>query len=57
MKNGAEICADPSVDWVKKIMEAKDKMFAKKLQHAEPKITNWTKQQSSYQLINLFIIL
>lgn len=40
MKNGAEICADPSVDWVKKIMEAKDKMFAKKLQHAEPKITN-----------------
>ncbi|XP_071335041.1 chemokine (C-C motif) ligand 38, duplicate 4 [Trachinotus anak] len=31
MLNGNELCADPSVEWVTKIIEAKEKLLAKKV--------------------------
>lgn len=37
MKSGSEICADPSVEWVKNIIEAKEKTRAKKVKNTGPK--------------------
>lgn len=36
MRSGSEICADPSMEWVKNIIEAKEKVKAK-VNKAEPR--------------------
>ncbi|XP_039981654.1 C-C motif chemokine 5-like [Xiphias gladius] len=40
MLSAREICADPSVVWVKKIIEAKDRVQAKKVNSSVSKETN-----------------